>query len=127
MKPHFPKLAMAQLCGLFGHTRQAYYKSQSYEYKCQAQTHILLEMVQKERKSLPGIGGRKLLDVIGNAVKNEQLLVGRDAFFDLLRDNHLLVRRYRAKKKTTDSRHRFHKYPNLIRDLVPVRPHGALG
>lgn len=80
-------------------------------------------MVQKERKSLPGIGGRKLLDVIGNAVKNEQLLVGRDAFFNLLRENRLLIRRYRAKKKTTDSRHRFHKYPNLIRDLVPVRPH----
>ncbi|RYE12030.1 MAG: hypothetical protein EOP45_23615 [Sphingobacteriaceae bacterium] len=46
-------------------------------------------------------------------MKNEQLLVGRDAFFDLLRDNRLLILRYRIKMKTKDSRHRFHKYSNL--------------
>lgn len=46
---------------------------------------------------MPGIGGRKLLDVISNAMKDEQIFIGRDAFFNLLRDNRLLIRRYRSK------------------------------
>jgi putative transposase len=47
--------------------------------------------------------------------------MGRDAFFDLLRDTGLLVRRKRYRVRTTFSSHRFKKYPDLIRDLVPVR------
>ena len=48
--------------------------------------------------------------------------MGRDAFFELLRDNGLLVRRKRYRVRTTFSSHRFRKYPDLRRDLVPERP-----
>ncbi len=47
--------------------------------------------------------------------------MGRDAFFELLRDNGLLVRRKRYRVRTTFSSHRFRKYPDLRRDLVPER------
>lgn len=42
--------------------------------------------------------------------------MGKDAFFDMLSAYNLLVKK-RIKRKviTTMSRHRFHKYPNLIR------------
>ncbi|MFD1145404.1 IS3 family transposase [Larkinella insperata] len=48
--------------------------------------------------------------------------MGRDAFFDLLAANRLLIRRRRRKVITTFSRHRFRKYPNLIKGLVVDRP-----
>ncbi|RFZ94865.1 IS3 family transposase [Mucilaginibacter conchicola] len=123
MKARYPKINMDTLCGLFGYSRQAFYQLQQYEYKYQAQSQIILEMVSNERQSLPGIGGRKLLSLMSGLMKREGIQLGRDAFFALLRENRLLVRHLRSKIKTTDSRHRFRRYPNLIRELVPSRPH----
>lgn len=123
MKTRYPKINMDKLCGLFGYSRQAYYQLQQYEYKCKARSQIILEMVQNERQSLPGIGGRKLLNIISLSMHKENINIGRDAFFALLRDNRLLVRHQRFKIKTTDSRHWYRRYPNLIRELVPIRPH----
>ncbi|WP_345949016.1 IS3 family transposase [Mucilaginibacter sp. PAMB04274] len=123
MKACYPKINMDTLCRLFGYSRQAFYQLQQYEYKCQVQSQIILEMVSNERQSLPGIGGRKLLSLMSGPMKKEGIHLGRDAFFALLRENRLLVRHLRSKIKTTDSRHRFRRYPNLIRELVPSRPH----
>ena len=48
---------------------------------------------------------------------------GRDAFIEVLRKNGLMVKiRRRRRYKTTDSHHNYHKYPNLIRDVIPSRP-----
>ena len=48
---------------------------------------------------------------------------GRDAFIELLRRNGLMVQIKRRKRyKTTDSGHNYRKYPNLIRDVIPMRP-----
>lgn len=48
---------------------------------------------------------------------------GRDAFIDILRKNGLMVKiRRKRRYKTTDSGHHFHKYPNLIKDVIPSRP-----
>jgi transposase InsO family protein len=49
--------------------------------------------------------------------------IGRDAMFDLLSERGLLVRkRRRSGCVTTFSKHRFKKYPNIIRDFIPVAP-----
>ena len=49
--------------------------------------------------------------------------MGRDAFFDLLRDNGLLVRKRRRRKPiTTFSNHPFKKYQNLIKGFEPTAP-----
>ena len=49
--------------------------------------------------------------------------IGRDAMFDLLSERGLLVRkRKRSGCVTTFSKHRFKKYPNIIRDFVPNAP-----
>lgn len=56
-------------------------------------------------------------------MKREGIHLGRDAFFALLRENWLLVRHLRSKVKTTDSRHRFRKYPNFIQELILSRLH----
>lgn len=49
--------------------------------------------------------------------------IGRDAMFDLLSARGLLVRkRRRSGCVTTFSKHRFKKYPNIIRDFIPIAP-----
>ncbi|HSI74412.1 MAG TPA: IS3 family transposase [Lunatimonas sp.] len=108
---------------MFGYSRQAYYQLQKYRYKSQAQTEIVLQMVRNERKTLPGIGGRKLLSLIEVLMKKEEIQMGRDAFFDLLKENNLLVRRSKTRVYTTMSRHRYRMYPNLIRGKVLTGPH----
>lgn len=48
---------------------------------------------------------------------------GRDAFFDLMRENGLTLKFKRRKHyKTTYSEHGLRKYPNLIKDVVINRP-----
>lgn len=49
--------------------------------------------------------------------------IGRDEFFELLREHQLVIRRRQSRKpRTTFSSHWFRKYPNLIVDLVIDRP-----
>ncbi len=67
---------------------------------------------------MPRMGGRKLLHLIQPTLP-EDLYLGRDAFFDFLRENNLLIRRRRYRVRTTWSDHWLRKYPNLIRDFVP--------
>lgn len=113
---------MNTLCGLFGYSRQAYYQQKRHIYKEVAKTEIILKFVKEKRKLMPRIGGRKLSMMLHEEMPQD-LYIGRDAFFDLLRDNQLLIRRKRYKVKTTDSNHWLHKYPNLVKEFVPNRPH----
>ncbi len=48
--------------------------------------------------------------------------MGRDALFTLLASEHLLVQSRKRKHITTNSRHWYRRYPNLIKDIVPYRP-----
>jgi putative transposase len=72
----------------------------------------------KIRERQKRIGGRKLLGMISSLIPaNEQ--IGRDAFFDLLRRNGMLVRKRRTRAYTTNSFHWLRKYPNLIKGFIP--------
>ncbi|MBK8300777.1 MAG: hypothetical protein IPK90_10095 [Chitinophagaceae bacterium] len=49
--------------------------------------------------------------------------MGRDAFFDLLRRNKLLVRKLKRNVYTTMSKHHFRRYPNLAKAFTPLHAH----
>lgn len=68
------------------------------------------------------MGGRKLYDLLREALKTKGIKMGRDALFDLLAYKGLLIRKRRRSVRTTFSQHRFRKYPNLIKELVIERP-----
>lgn len=91
-------------------------------YKEEVKTEILLQLVEKERKLMPRIGGRKLLLRIQPRLPKE-LYLGRDSFFEFLRDKGLLIRKRRYRIRTTYSNHWLHKYPNLIKDFTPDKAH----
>jgi putative transposase len=122
LRPIRSDLNMNELCGLFGKTKQAYYQHSKYDYKEEVKSEILIQMVNNERKEMPRLGGRKLLVNIQPNLPPE-LYLGRDAFFNFLREEGLLVRKRRNRVRTTYSYHRYHKYPNLIKGFVPERPH----
>jgi transposase InsO family protein len=82
---------------------------------------ILLTEIAVIRREQPRLGGRKLLYKLDAFMQSHGMVMGRDAFFDLLREQGLLVRKRRCgKPKTTFSYHHFHKYPYLAKDFTPT-------
>lgn len=110
------------MCGLFGRSKQAYYKGSKYNYREEVKTEILCQLIEKQRKLMPRIGGRKLLRLIEPGLP-EELKMGRDSFFDFLRENGFLARKTRNRVRTTYSNHWMHKYSNLVKDFTPTGPH----
>lgn len=115
-------ITLGTLCGLFGKSRQAYYQQDKYNYREAVKADIIMKFVRDQRKLMPRIGTRKLYHLLKNQFP-ENLQLGRDSFFDLLRNNQLLIRRRRNSVRTTFSSHWLHKYPNLIREFSPSKPH----
>ena len=111
---------MDTLCDMFGKSRQAYYQRIKYNYKEEVKEEILLQLVENQRKLMPKIGGRKLLEIIQPWLP-EELNLGRDCFFDFMRRHGLLVKKRRNKARTTYSNHWLRKYPNLIKGFEPTK------
>jgi putative transposase len=122
MKDSYPSISLARFCRLLGVTRQAYYQ---YFWSAQdsgTEAQLILDQVRQIRQEHPVIGTRKLLCMLQPFVLEHQIKIGRDALFDLLAAHQLLVRKRRRKTITTQSRHWFKRYPNLIRDWSPCMP-----
>lgn len=67
------------------------------------------------------MGGRKLYELLESFMLEHQIKMGRDALFDLLAANNLLVRRRKRRIHTTNSFHWLRKYPNMVIGLIPER------
>ncbi len=65
------------------------------------------------------MGTRKLYEMLQLFMIEHGIKMGRDALFDLLAANQLLVKKRKRKIQTTYSNHWLRKYPNLIRDFIP--------
>lgn len=68
---------------------------------------------------MPRLGGRKLYHLLKSDFVGIGLKIGRDAFFDYLRNEHLLIRPKKNYTKTTNSKHWLRKHPNLLNDYEP--------
>lgn len=109
-------------CELFGVHRDAHYKYLKRFNKKQQEHKVILDLVKQERSVQPRVGTRKLIKAIKTPLETKGVKLGRDALFNLLRDEKMLIRRKKPNHKTTDSFHRFYKYNNLIKDLDILRP-----
>ena len=68
---------------------------------------------------MPVCGARKLKEYLATEF---HLKVGRDELFNILRDEGMLIKKRRYKKRTTFSNHNMRVYKNAIKDIVPMRP-----
>ena len=98
-----------------GISRQAYYQRHQRERQCQDRAQAIVNLVRPIRLRQPRVGTRKLHAMLGAAFAQASIKVGRDALFDILRQERLLVTPQRAYHKTTDSHHRFRRHPNLLK------------
>lgn len=87
------------------------------------ESDLIIEKVLSYRRHQKVLGTRKILDEMQPFLKEHCFKIGRDALFNLMAENGLLIRKRKRKgPKTTNSRHRFHKYPNIVRDFIPTAP-----
>jgi transposase InsO family protein len=83
--------------------------------------HIITKWVKDNRKVQKYEGCYKLW--LKHKVEvSTDLALGRDKFFDLMRDEGLLINRKRKYAKTTNSAHGFKTYNNKIKELEIVKP-----
>jgi putative transposase len=106
-------------------TRQNYYKQRKQRHRQAIDEALVLQLVKRERRLQPVIGGRKLMVLLEGEFARAEALIGRDRFFNLLSKNDLLIKRRRRGARTTDSRHMFKVYKNLLKDLELTGPHQA--
>ena len=71
---------------------------------------------------MPRIGTRKLYYLLKPEFVRLDIKIGRDALFNYLRREHLLIKPKRSYTKTTYSKHWLKKHPNLLKQVQPKRP-----
>jgi putative transposase len=108
-----------QSCGLLGYSKQAYYKSLQHHEASAFDEYLILELIRQKRKVWKKGSGRNLLASLKDDLIKHGIKIGRDKFFELLRTHNLLIKRKSRRAITTNSYHHFHRYPNLIRELIP--------
>ncbi len=96
-----------------GLSRQAFYQGQRRHLQRECRAQVVVQWVRERRLRQPRLGTRKLHHLLGESLLPSGL--GRDALFDVLRNAGMLVPQRRAYHKTTDSHHRFHRHPNLLK------------
>lgn len=106
-------------------TRQAYYNRQKLTDRRALRNQLLVDEVREIRRRQPKVGGRKLHKMLMKNFKDTEMQIGRDCFFNLLREKNLLVPKNKNYVRTTYSSHRFRKYGNLVKDIEITGPNQA--
>jgi putative transposase len=119
MKDNHKGVGLTRFCRLLGVTRQAYYQHLWYKEAISTEQELVIKEVKRIRQSHRYMGTRKLYEMIQPFLLDHQIKIGRDALFDLLAANGMLVRRRKQIIRTTNSFHWLRKYPNLIKDFIP--------
>ena len=116
------RISISSVCRQLGYSKQAYYKSLHRRHKRDCHKMAARNHVLSIRRQMPRIGTRKLHYLLKDVFAREQIALGRDGLFDLLRAEGLLINRKRKYVKTTNSKHWMHKYSNLLTDLQVTAP-----
>ena len=109
------------MCSVFGRSKQAYYKQLHQNAGTSVKEEVIVGLIKKKREIWKRGSGRNLHQSLLKELKAHDIKMGRDKFFDLLRNNHLLIKSKRRRTKTTCSYHHFNRYKNLIESVTALR------
>lgn len=115
-------LSLSRCCRLFGISRQAIYQAEKRAERRADELAVIKPLVLGVRQVMPRLGTRKLYYLLKNEFDGQGVKIGRDALFDYLRYESMLIRPKKNYTKTTDSRHWLKKYPNLMKEVKAVEP-----
>jgi transposase InsO family protein len=114
-------ITVAKLCGKPDMSRQNYYKGRAERRRREADFGLAGQLVLAQRAVQPRLGGRKLFHILKPALAEVGVRIGRDRFFEVLKEKRLLPGRLPGAPKTTNSRH---SLPVFLYNTK--RPHPAL-
>lgn len=114
-------MSVGQLCRLFGKTRHAYYDKLWFNQTRYEHEQIVLEMLLEIKRDMPGAGIPTIYEMLRQPLKTHGIKIGRDALQQLRHKHRLIEKPRRRYVYTTDSNHRFRKYPNIIKELEVTR------
>ena len=100
---------------------QAYNKHGNTDLRKLAEESFCVEFIKRVRQKDHGIGGGKLWKMYKREF-GEEHSVGYNRFYDIIEKYNLKVRKKKRRVKTTDSGHGLPTYPNLVKELIPLRP-----
>jgi len=104
-------------------SRQNYYARRKERKRRQVDDELLVALVRQERRQQPRIGTRKLHSMFKGQLARSGVKVGRDRFFEVLRERELLVPPLVVEyPRTTNSAHSLPVFTNQIKDLVLTHP-----
>ena len=113
---------MAELCGLVGVSKQAYYQyDEDLALAKAAREEFALQYIKDICKKDPGIGGVKLWHMYKSEFGCDYP-IGRDRFCRILFENGLKIRMKMRKPRTTDSTHGLPTYPDIVKNFIPSAP-----
>ena len=120
------KANVAGLCRRAQMSSQNYYALRKERQRQEVDADLVVRLVRQERRTQSRIGGRKLIKLIGQELREHGVEIGRDRFFDVLRSRDLLVEpKPAALPKTTNSRHPLRVFTNLVAGFTPTAPNQA--
>lgn len=117
--------SITTLCARAEMSRQNYYAARRLRQRRHVDEALILELVRRERRMQPRLGGRKLRHLLQKDLAEAGVSVGRDRFFELLAEHDLLVARKPGAPHTTNSRHSLPVFHNLLAAATLQAPNEA--
>jgi putative transposase len=119
------KESVLRLCARAGMSRQNFYKSRKLRNRRKVDEGLVKELVQRERSMQPRLGGAKLHFMLHDELEEAGVSLGRDRFFQVLRNQGLLLEALPKAPRTTCSAHSLPVFTNLVKDLDLTEPNQA--
>ncbi|MDX2283326.1 MAG: IS3 family transposase [Bacteroidia bacterium] len=119
MKQKHKDTSLEALCGLFGHSRQAWYQGEAHAEASAELAGEVLILVRKYREVQPRLGTRKLQHKLNleQPFIDAGIEIGRDWLHEVLRENGLLVRRRRVYRPRLTNGNGESIYPDLRKQI----------
>ncbi len=111
-------VTVSGVCRRLGMTRQNYYARRKLRKRQAVEGDLVARLVQQERCLQPRLGARKMRVLLREPLAQAGVQLGRDRFFEVLREHELLLARRRSERPRTT--HSYHSLP-VFRNLVKGR------
>ena len=118
-------ICIKTLCAKTRMSRQNYYKGRTQRQRQQIDADLIEELVRAERAIQHRLGGKKLYEMLKKPLHEAEVKIGRDRFFEVLRQKDLLLDPLPKAPRTTNSRNYLPVFTNQLKEMVLTKPNQA--
>lgn len=111
------KISITALCEKVKMSRQNFYKGKKERQIYQVDKNVIQQMVFRERALQPRLGGKKLYHLLKPELDKIGIRIGRDRFFEVLKECGLLLSPLPKVPYTTNSQHNLPVFKNTFEKM----------